>query len=767
LQVNGEFILIILEIFVPHRRRRYNPGWHAMPRLTFVGVLVAANVWIGWLLGYRSPGAYLTFWMLCALALATAWNLISRVFPARDRADFAVRVGVLTYAVVVLPVLLLGAIGRLSVTALVVAQTLMCVVSMFATLQSSTADDREPLAGSLVAVALATSLLSFGAAFAMTHSPLTLYDSLSYHLFFAARWVQDGVITIIPTPFSDVAQAYAPGNGELWFAWLMLPFHGDLAARVGQLPFAILAATTIYALACRLGATARHAVYPAVLFLFSRPILEQAIGANVDLICAAMFLTSLYLGIVAIDRNEPRDWILWGISLGLYWGTKYLALVYTPVFLLLAFSRGARARIAWALPGIAVFALPWYLRNWFVAGSPIYPASLTIAGITLARGAFTRAAMLNTVFHTSDIRLFPIMVARAMGPTLFVCWLPFAVGSLVSMIRRGWWPHGFVAAVPLLMVPLYWFGLPVNVDARFLMPAVGPALVPLAFTFRKSHVWNSCIETAYAIALIWIVVGAHVELPAKVPWFMSGWLALDGLITPAFVVSFIGIAAIAGLVWRLVQQRPRWALPLMVSLSVRSATVLAAGGERWCRPSRCDYLETTSPYIRANLLASWRWVSEHIRDSTIAYTGINLPYPLAGDRLSNRVLYVNIDGRPRWRFHDYDRAYRAGRFDPRPPMLARSSGELMPVAQRTGPRDDALRPRYERMEGIRDAWIANLQAFDVRHLFIAALSAYEIDYVWHTDRGFPIEEEWARSDPRSFPLQYENPQVRVYAVDVQ
>jgi hypothetical protein len=234
-----------------------------------------------------------------------------------------------------------------------------------------------------------------------------------------------------------------------------------------------------------------------------------------------------------------------------------------------------------------------------------------------------------------------------------------------------------------------------------------------------------------------------------------------------FVIGFAGLTALMALAWRLGSRRARWALPSVVALCTASAAVLAAGGERWCLPSRCEYLDPTSPYIRANLVAGWRWIAANVRESTVAYTGINLPYPLTGEQLTNRVVYVNINGRPRWRFHDYDRAYRAGRFEPIPPLLATSSGELMPVAQRSGPRDDALRPRYERMEGVRDGWIANLETFGVRHLFIAALSAYEIDYLWHTDRGFPIEEQWAAHDPQPFRLEYENPQVRIYAVGLR
>jgi hypothetical protein len=143
-------------------------------------------------------------------------------------------------------------------------------------------------------------------------------------------------------------------------------------------------------------------------------------------------------------------------------------------------------------------------------------------------------------------------------------------------------------------------------------------------------------------------------------------------------------------------------------------------------------------------------------------TGINLPYPLTGAHLTNRVVYANIDGHPRWRFHDYVHAHRTGALV-ESPALAVSSGELLPAAPgSTG--NDAVRPRYERMEGHREGWLRNLDVLGVTHLFIAALSAYELDYVWHDARGFPIEDTWARADGQLFRLEYENADVRIYAV---
>jgi hypothetical protein len=738
-----------------------------MPLLTALAVAAAANLVLGWRSGYHALGAYLAFWCLASIVLTTSWNVVSRLFRSASRAEAGVRIAVVAFAIVVFCGLVLGALGQLTIRGYFAAESALLCASWLLPAGEGDPFPDAPLAAPALIVGIGGALVAFALAYAVAHAPLTLYDALSYHLFFAARWVQDHALSIIPTPFSDEAQAYAPANGELFFVWLLLPFHGDLLARLGQFPFGVVAFVTLYLLARRLGASPVQAIYPPAFLALSRPILEQAIGANVDLVCAAMFLASMYFGFVALERNTRSDWMFWGVCAGLYGGSKYVALVYAPVLLLVALARGLRLRMLWAAPGVALFALPWYARNWFVAGSPIYPASLSLAGVTLAHGAFSRSAMLNTVFHTDDVRLLPVMGAHALGPTLFLLWMPAAVIGGIALVRRGWFPYGLTFLVPYLMLPLYWFGFPVNIDSRFLMPAVAPALLPFAFVFRGKGRWNACIHATYFAGVAWILVGSRFEIQAALPWFMRGWLSLAGLLTPQFVAWFAALALLLGAAWRLGPTRTRWSLPFAACLVAVPTTALAIGGERWCGPSSCEYLDTTSTYIRASQVEGWQFVAEHVRDSTIAYAGTNLPYPLTGSHLTNRVIYVNIDGHPRWRFHDYDRAYRAGKFAPAPPMLATSSGELKPVSERSGPRDDASRPRYERMQGFRDGWIDNLRRLGVRDLFVTQLSAYEIDYVWHNRAGLPIEDEWAAADPQSFQLVFDNGQVRLYAVDVR
>jgi len=231
---------------------------------------------------------------------------------------------------------------------------------------------------------------------------------------------------------------------------------------------------------------------------------------------------------------------------------------------------------------------------------------------------------------------------------------------------------------------------------------------------------------------------------------------------------FVGLMLLAiGLACGLART-PIAAAAALATMTVAGCAVFAIGSETWCVPGRCEFLSPSPIYLRADMVNGWRWVHAHVHDATIANAGNNLPYPLFGDHLSNRVYYVNIDRHRDWRFDDYDKARRRRRsgepIDAHP--LASPSGVLLPLAHPTSSPIDAVRPRSDRLNGLRGAWIENLQARGVGVLFVTALSAYEIDYNWHDAGGFPIEAEWARADPAAFTLVFENSQVRIYAVHI-
>jgi len=727
--------------------------------LAIAGLLALTVAFVAPSFGYGALWTSLTFALLSALVLGTSTTIMRRVFPWQGLADACIRGLVLSLAVVVMSSFVLGVLGLLTplAYAVVTAGFLAAALTLKPAAQppSRITLSRVPIG----LVVFGVPMLIFIVGYGLSHSPQTAYDSLSYHLYFPGRWLQEKRLSIIATPFSDEAQAYSPANGELLFLWLMASAGGDLLARVGQLPFLVAIGLTLYALARRIGARPVHAMYLPIFCLASRPLVEQGVGADVDLICWGLFLAALYLGLQAAETHRGRDWLVWGVAFGLYLGTKYLALVYAPILVLFALAGGPRKAMLWSIPGIVLFGAPWYVRNWVIAGSPVYPASFAIAGITLARGAYSRAAMMFSVFHTTDLQLFPVIAAKALGATLLLVWVPFAVLGAWAMTRRlPRWPALPLLVTPLVMSALLWFGVPDNVDARFLLPAAIVALLPLAFAFRASRAWNAAIHALYAAALVWIVIGVDAELPAKLPWFMGGWLSLEGLLGKPYLPLWIGLAAcVAFLVIAVPPVRTHYLA--FAALVCIGGTVLARGVG--CTPGPCGYLQMTSIFVPKSFATAWDWVDAHISGATIAYTGNNLPYPLMGSRLVNHVSYVNIDGRRSWRFHDYDRAVREGRLRFTSPRLATSSGVLLPLPS-DGSMTDAVRPRSARMRGDAAAWIRALRAGGVNYVFVTVLSAYEVNYNWHTSVGFPIEDEWARADPQSFSLVYENPEVRLY-----
>jgi hypothetical protein len=742
---------------------------HILVLMTLLcGLAVAA----GWPQGYHSVVAYGVFWLLGTLTALSAFFIERTAFPAGSATDRVVRIAVMALSLIVLYGWLLGGLGWIGIASYVACGAACFLGVIWLVVRGGERERSAELAphGRLV-LAVLLPLLVLIATVGLAQWP-SRYDSLNYHLYFPAQWLQAGRISIVPTPFGDEAPAYAPSNGELFFLWLMLPFHGDLLARIGQLPFYPLIGVTLYALARRAGAPRERAIYPAAFGLLARPIVEEAVGADVDLVFTSFFLSAWYLGVVAIESDRRNDWLVCGAAIGLCCGTKFLALVYVPAFLLLAFLRRPRPNALWILPGIGLLALPWYFRNWFVAGSPIYPSSLAIGGVTLARGAFTHRAMLDSIFHLSDFRLFGIVVAHAFGTTVFLFCLPFVVLGLARLLGR---PANrlsrCLAVLPFAMVPLVWFGAPDNSDWRFIFPIVMVALVPLAFAFGRRPGWNRALHMLYGVGLFWPILGVNAQIPiclSPLPSYMRDMLSLRGLVASGYLLLFAGLVVLTFVADRWLRGGS-W---LRGALAFTAATaVLLVFSRTACPPDGCDFLDLTPSFIRSTMFDSWAWVRQNTRGETIAYTGNNVPYPLFGLRLANRVSYVNIDRHFDWALHDYDHARRrqetteaTGGQTLGEDLLARPSGVLEPA--RLGPVStvDAVRPRFERMHGYRDAWLRNLKARTVTLLFISQLSFYEIDNVWHDERGFPIEETWARDDPNAFLPLFENPQVRVYAV---
>jgi dolichyl-phosphate-mannose-protein mannosyltransferase len=200
-------------------------------------------------------------------------------------------------------------------------------------------------------------------------------DAIAYHFLGPRVWIRDAAIHPLP----DECHASFPANVETLFAGLTT-LGGTRAPEF----FALLAYGLLLLVAAgfalRMGLDSSGAWWAAALVATMPVVYRGSYGGFNDAVLAGFLLLALRL---AFDARETRDYLLPGLFAGLAMGTKYTAIITFLLILLCALLRLAsrrpgerelvfRGSLLFAIVA-ALIASPWYLRNWLVLGSPIYP----------------------------------------------------------------------------------------------------------------------------------------------------------------------------------------------------------------------------------------------------------------------------------------------------------------------------------------------------------------------------------------------------------
>jgi len=685
-----------------------------------------------------------TFVHLARAGLIIAPVVVAAVAIARltiARRDPVLRATTGLLGAFVFVALIVGALGlagwmnfaALTVALWIAASALVAVVKIFA----PATQDGEPWPAAprgLLAFTLFATTIAVGMFAARAAYPALDYDALTYHLHFPAQWLRAGRIFLMDTPFGDAAPAYAPAHGEMWYAWLMAPFVGatpgefafklaglDALAKIGQFPFLVLAALSLLLLSRRLGRGEWTTYLPALTFALVPWAFVQAAGANVDLMLAACLLAALALAIEYAHEPRFSYAALAGAALGMAAGVKFLALAYAllialPSLALLWKHGRARAVLAWALPLLACGA-PWYLRNWIVAGNPLFPAEFLWFA-----GAYGRAAMLASPFHAPNLPAALAVTMQAYG----VWFVPLGVGGMIvglSFLRRrgAWRAVGWIAPAALLWHFLF---VPYSSQDRFLLWVVGLSLLPLArwpIGRRNAGLLVALLTPVIGLMLVGPGRAFHIGL---LPVAASGWLQPAGWM--ALLVVLLGMGVPAFLLRRYSARGWYWAALLLLGATIAL----------W--PAQIDrgaYMRAGGGVLREMPLTGYAHLWR-LRPKAVAYAGRNRPYYLAGRGGVTRVTYVNVDGRRAARLHDYVRE-------------AAARSELDPMREKDNWRRRA--PDYA-------AWRNALLAEKIEYLVVERLAREERDYLRHDEGGFPLERIWARAHPEDFQLIELDPQ---------
>jgi hypothetical protein len=500
------------------------------------------------------------------------------------------------------------------------------------------------------------------------------YDSLNYHLPFAARFFQTGRVSSLYFTFPDLNTAFDPANAELLHAVGMLAFRNDVLSPIenlGWLSLALLAAWCTPPLQrnVRLGTLAGVGV------LLSSPFFVGFDGgrATNDLAGIALFLASVALLLRGEGRRAPTA--LAAVASGLAMATKLTMVV--PVLALTVgviaiAGSGKRLRTVrvW-VPWLALTGSYWYVRNLVIAGSPIPPLHLGVGPVSFPSPRSPQPYRSYSVAHyLADLHVWRSWFLPGLHTCFGWAW-PVIVGLAATgwvmalvrgdRVRRMLGCVGIASFLGYVITPNGAGGpqgrpiLFAN-DIRFGFPALALGLVLLPHVLPKSA----------AVRRRWFPALLAIALANDLVYSLTSRASLFAVALVLELAAFV----IAGV---LVLARPRGSRRMLAALAC--VLVLAGATVGWAvqrsyLTHRYANVKHDVPYAsapRTELAALYGWV-RNVSHARIALGGLGISYPLFGADLSNEVQFIGHRG-PHGEFSDlrscpeWRRLLTAGHYD--------------------------------------------------------------------------------------------------------
>ncbi|MEW5947326.1 MAG: hypothetical protein AB1742_14130, partial [bacterium] len=483
----------------------------------------------------------ITVFILMSCPVAGAAAVLARAaFPDRPPGEKLLVSAVLAYAAVVIATAAAGFAGMLAAAPLAAFGFVFLAAAVPASVALKRrartpapprpAPWRSGLSGALsLALVLPALIVVFAWSAAAPPPP---WDGFVYHLTFPARWIQERAVHLVTVPFGDQAGTYFPSNTELLYAWLMLPFREEILVTPAQFAFLLLTACAVFRLAVETGAGGAGALGAALLCLTVPEMLHQAAAAEVDLAFAFLFVAAvLFLARCVRENFSTRSLVPASLAFGLLAGTKYIGIPYglllVPAFVYAAARSGAPVKRLALSAALALAAGGfWYVRNCIVAGNPVFPLTVSFLGLELFPGAYTREAMLKSVFHVAGPAEFARALRAAAGvPILAALCAYVPLGALAAAKARRWsLTLAFSFLLPLLLLGVWWFAVPYNGEWRFAFPALALATLFAAHAMEGTGAPARLARAALPVA----IASALAENRFLAAAARNLWLALSG-----------------------------------------------------------------------------------------------------------------------------------------------------------------------------------------------------------------------------------------------
>jgi len=201
-----------------------------------------------------------------------------------------------------------------------------------------------------------------------TLAPPFEYDELEYHLGALADYQRAGHIIFLPHNF----YSNLPQLTEMLYL-LATTLTSEIAAKILHWLFGLLGAMAVFGVARRLWS--RSVGLTAAALFYCTPFVQD-LGQTARIDLATTFFATLAFGSLVIGSEEENRKLIWlsAFCAGAAVATKWTAIpvVLLPLVAFLALRREWRLLLPFVLLAVVMVA-PWLVKNWLLAGNPVYP----------------------------------------------------------------------------------------------------------------------------------------------------------------------------------------------------------------------------------------------------------------------------------------------------------------------------------------------------------------------------------------------------------
>jgi hypothetical protein len=471
-------------------------------------------------------------------------------------------------------------------------------------------------------------------------SGMSNFDTLWYHMPFAAHMAQTGSVTAIQFTQADPFVAYFPANSELLHAIGIVALRSDFLSPLLNLFWLFVALLACWCLG-RPWRVERLTLIAGAL-VTSLPVLSgtQPGEAFNDIAGLAMLLAAVAVAVNAAGSLAMLS--VAGLALGIAVGTKLTFVV--PALALLAgicacAKRGSRRQaLRVLLPALCLTGGWWYLRNLLAVGNPLglrlHVGPLALPGPSSPLANASQQTVISQVSHLSlwSSRFAPGL-DHALGPlwplvlALYLCAVIVGIVAVKASIVRALALTAGLAGVSYLFLPTGASAIEQGatlfaVNLRYATPALALGLIIVPILLRLLAPSALGVLGPTLAALIAITQLEHSLWPTQ---------------TARHLAFLVGVAALAACLLGARHVRvPRRLVLVAGALGLALASFAAAFVVQRHYFNR-RYLVGDSGDPGLGVLYGW---AQHVADARVALYGTVQQYPLYGARDTNRVDYL-------------------------------------------------------------------------------------------------------------------------------